>query len=335
VCGDAVVWKPSEKVPLTALGCLAIFRRVAKSFEPACADLLQVIVGDRRLGRRLAEDRRIALLSATGSTAMGRDVAARVGQRLGRSLLELGGNNAAIVAPSADLELARRAILFSAVGTAGQRCTSLRRLFVHRGVYDKLVPGLKAAIGSLSIGNPFAPATLVGPLIDEAAYTHMQTAIVRARRAGAAIVGGERVLADRYPQSFYVRPAICELARQEDFVAEEVFAPLLYVMPYEEFSEAVALQNAVPQGLSSAVFTMNIREAEYFTSAQGSDCGIANINTGPSGAEIGGAFGGEKDTGGGREAGSDSWKSYMRRTTSAINFSAELPLAQGVVFDAP
>ncbi|MGE4065114.1 MAG: aldehyde dehydrogenase family protein [Rhodospirillaceae bacterium] len=334
VCGDPVIWKPSEKTPLTALACLNVFRRVANGFDPACANLLAVVAGDRALGRQLADDRRVALLSATGSTAMGRDVAPRVAQRLGRSLLELGGNNAAIVTPSADLELAKRAILFSAAGTAGQRCTTLRRLFVHREVYDKLVPALKRAVSSLPIGDPFAPGTLVGPLIDGAAFARMQQALERARAAGGTITGGERVFADRSPNAFYVRPALCELARHEDFLAEEIFAPLLYVVPYEDFREAVALQNAVPQGLSSALFTMNMREAEYFTSAAGSDCGIANVNTGPSGAEIGGAFGGEKDTGGGREAGSDSWKSYMRRTTSALNFSSELPLAQGVQFDA-
>jgi len=333
VCGDPVIWKPSEKTPLTALACQIIFNRVAKAFDTDCADLLQVVIGEREIGQQLVDDKRVAMISATGSTRMGRDVAARASKRLARTLLELGGNNAVIVAPSADLELARRSILFSAVGTAGQRCTSLRRLFVHESIYDKLVPSLKRAYESLPIGSPFDTNTLVGPLIDSMAFENMQSALKKATAAGGVVHGGGRALAEKFPNAHYVKPALVELKRQDEFVSEETFAPLMYVMPYNDINEAIALQNDVPQGLSSAIFTTDMREAELFTSAAGSDCGIANVNTGPSGAEIGGAFGGEKDTGGGREAGSDSWKSYMRRSTSTLNYSRELPLAQGVSFD--
>jgi aldehyde dehydrogenase (NAD+) len=265
---------------------------------------------------------------------MGREVGPRVASRFGRSLLELGGNNAMIVAPSADLDLARRAIVFSAVGTAGQRCTTLRRLIAHRTVHDELVESLAKAYASVPIGNPLEEATLMGPLIDGAAFGHMETALDAARQQGGTVHGGERALADRWPAAYYVEPALVEMPAQTAIVREETFAPILYVMPYDELDEAIAIQNGVPQGLSSSIFTTDVREAEQFVSAAGSDCGIANVNVGPSGAEIGGAFGGEKATGGGREAGSDSWKAYMRRTTVTVNYSRELPLAQGVRFDA-
>jgi aldehyde dehydrogenase (NAD+) len=266
---------------------------------------------------------------------MGRAVAPVVAGRFGRLLLELGGNNAMIVAPSADLDLAERAIVFAAVGTAGQRCTSLRRLIVHDAVADDLLARLRAAYAGLPIGDPRDPGTLVGPLIDEAAFAAMQQALVRAEEQGGSVSGGERVLGDRYPRAFYVRPAIVEMPAQTDVVREETFAPILYVMRYQRLEEAIAVHNGVSQGLASSIFTTDLREAERFMSASGSDCGIVNVNIGPSGAEIGGAFGGEKDTGGGREAGSDAWRAYMRRATNTINFSDALPLAQGIVFSSP
>jgi aldehyde dehydrogenase (NAD+) len=339
VCGDAVIWKPSEKTPLTALACQAIFEKAARRFAQtagaaAPAALSQVLVGGRKTGEALVDHPSIALLSATGSTRMGREIGVRVAARLGRCLLELGGNNAMIVAPSADLDLALRAILFSAVGTAGQRCTTLRRLIVHRDVMAKLVPRLKDAYASVSIGNPLEARTLVGPLIDRAAFEHMQSALSAMKTAGARVSGGERMLCERFPDAYYVRPAIVEVDEQDAQVREETFAPILYVLPYEDFDRAIAMQNDVPQGLSSCVFTNDLREAERFLSAAGSDCGIANVNIGPSGAEIGGAFGGEKETGGGREAGSDAWRNYMRRATNTVNHSRELPLAQGISFDA-
>ncbi|MGQ0663913.1 MAG: L-piperidine-6-carboxylate dehydrogenase [Pseudomonadota bacterium] len=334
VCGDAVVWKPSEKTPLSALACQAIFARARARLGAGPADLSQLILGRAEAGRCLAEDRRVALLSATGSTRMGREVAPKVAARFGRALLELGGNNGMIVAPSADLELAVRAIVFSAVGTAGQRCTTLRRLIVHDSVHDRLLERLKRAYDSVKIGDPREPSTLVGPLIDEAAFQRMQDALDRSHRDGAAVFGGQRVLDNVYPGAYYVRPAIVDIGRQSELVREETFAPILYAMRYREFADAVAMHNDVPQGLSSCIFTADLREAEAFMSAAGSDCGIVNVNIGPSGAEIGGAFGGEKDTGGGRESGSDAWKSYMRRATNTVNYSDRLPLAQGIVFDA-
>ncbi len=333
VCGDTAVWKPSEKTPLCALACRHIFERACERFGAAPDGLLEVVIGERSLGEALVADRRLPLISATGSCRMGREVAPVVAARLGRSLLELGGNNGMIVAPSADLELAVRTILFSAVGTAGQRCTSLRRLIVHEDIYDELLPRLKRAYGSVRVGNPLEDGVLVGPLIDRHAFDRMQAALSRAMAEGGQGTGGGRVLADTYADAWYVEPALVEMPGQTETVMEETFAPILYVMKYRDFDEAIALHNAVPQGLSSCVFTNDLREAERFLSAEGSDCGIANVNIGPSGAEIGGAFGGEKETGGGRESGSDSWKAYMRRATNTINYSRELPLAQGIVFE--
>jgi aldehyde dehydrogenase (NAD+) len=332
VCGDSVIWKPSEKTPLTALASQALFERAAKRFGATPAHLSQIVLGARDAGERLASDVRIPIVSATGSTRMGRELAPKVAARFGKSILELGGNNAMIVAPSAKLDLALRAILFAAVGTAGQRCTSLRRLFVHDAIYDKLVPALKTAYGKLSIGDPLNQGTLVGPLIDKGAYENMERALTSAKTEGGTVTGGGRVLDDKYPNGFYVRPAIVEIKEQTETVCRETFAPILYVMRYTRFDEALAKHNAVPQGLSSCIFTLDMQEAERFIAASGSDCGIANVNIGPSGAEIGGAFGGEKETGGGRESGSDAWKAYMRRQTATINYSDALPLAQGIEF---
>jgi aldehyde dehydrogenase (NAD+) len=272
-------------------------------------------------------------VSATGSTRMGREVGPVVAARFARSLLELGGNNAVIVTPSADLDLAVRGILFAAVGTSGQRCTSTRRLIVHSSVREALVQRLKKAYQALPIGNPLTAGTLVGPLIDQAAFDAMQQALQNAKAEGGQVFGGARAIESAFPGAFYVQPALVEMPAQTDTVRHETFAPILYVLSYESFEEAVALQNDVPQGLSSAVFTNDLREAEAFLSASGSDCGIANVNIGTSGAEIGGAFGGEKETGGGRESGSDAWRAYMRRATNTVNYSRELPLAQGVRFD--
>ncbi len=333
VCGNSVVWKPSEKTPLTALAVHALFERALAKFNAAGnaapPGLAALLIGGRDVGETMVDHPRVPLVSATGSTAMGRQVGPRLAARFARSLLELGGNNAAIVCPSANLDLALRGIAFAAMGTAGQRCTTLRRLFVHESVYDTLVPRLKAAYASVSVGDPREAGTLVGPLIDEAAFSRMQRALTAAKEAGGTVTGGERV----GKAGAYVRPALVEMPKQADIVREETFAPILYVMRYKDFSEAIRLQNDVPQGLSSSVFTNDMREAERFTSGEGSDCGIANVNIGPSGAEIGGAFGGEKETGGGREAGSDAWKAYMRRATNTINYGATLPLAQGVKFD--
>ena len=333
VCGDPVIWKPSEKTPLTALACQALFARACERFGDAPQGLLSVAIGARDVGAQLCDDRRIPLVSATGSCRMGRDVGPVVAGRFGRTILELGGNNAMIVAPSADLDLAVRAIVFSAVGTAGQRCTSLRRLIVHQDVHDDLVNRVKAVYAQIKIGDPRDPAALVGPLIDEDGYGRMADALDRLPGEGGHVFGGARVLEDEFPDAFYVAPAIVEMPRQTDTVCEETFAPLLYTMHYRDFDDALAMHNAVPQGLSSCIFTTDVREAERFMSAGGSDCGIANVNVGPSGAEIGGAFGGEKDTGGGRESGTDSWKGYMRRQTNTVNYSSDLPLAQGLSFD--
>jgi len=333
VCGNSVVWKPSEKNPLTALACQKIFEKAMKKFGAAPKGLLEVVIGGRDIGEAVVDDKRVALVSATGSTRMGREVGPRLAARFGRSLLELGGNNAMIVGPSADLELAVRAITFSAVGTCGQRCTSLRRVIVHESIRDKLVQRLKKIYGSLPIGSPLDAKTLVGPLIDEASFNRMQAALKAAKAQGGKITGGERVKVKGAADGFYVQPAIAEMPGQSEVVKEETFAPILYVMSYKKFEDAIALQNDVPQGLSSCIFTQDLREAEFFLSAQGSDCGIANVNIGPSGAEIGGAFGGEKETGGGRESGSDAWRAYMRRATNTINYSDKLPLAQGIKFD--
>jgi aldehyde dehydrogenase (NAD+) len=339
VCGDAVVWKPSEKTLVTAIACQNIFQRALQKFNAAHGNkapqhLSELIFGKADVGAAMVADPRVPLVSATGSTRMGREVAPVVAKRLGRSLLELGGNNAMIVAPSADLNLALRAILFSAVGTAGQRCTTLRRLIVHKSIHAELVEKLQKAYGSVRVGNPLDAATLCGPLIDRASFDGMQSALQNARSQGGTVLsGGVRVFADVYPDAFYVTPALVQMPGQTEQVKHEVFAPILYVLSYENLADAIALQNDVPQGLSSCIFTNDVREAELFLSASGSDCGIANVNIGPSGAEIGGAFGGEKDTGGGRESGSDSWKAYMRRTTNTVNYGTSLPLAQGVVFD--
>jgi aldehyde dehydrogenase (NAD+) len=334
VCGDPVLWKPSEKTPLTALACQRIFERALATFGDAPAGLSEIVIGGRPVGEALVADARLKLISATGSTAMGRAVGPVVAGRMARALLELGGNNAMIVAPTADLDLAVRAILFSAVGTAGQRCTSLRRLIVHEDVKDALLPRLQRAYETVPIGNPLEDGVLVGPLVDEAAFAGMEDALARAVSDGGSVTGGGRALAEKYANAFYARPAIVDMPSQTEIVREETFAPILYVMTYRELDDAIAMHNDVPQGLSSCIFTNDVRESERFISAVGSDCGIANVNIGPSGAEIGGAFGGEKDTGGGRESGSDAWKVYMRRQTNTINYSTELPLAQGIVFEA-
>ncbi len=331
VCGDSVIWKPSEKTPLTAIATQSLFLRAAAKFGDVPAGLSELLIGGRALGEALVDDRRVALVSATGSTRMGAEVGPRVAARFGRSLLELGGNNAMIVCPSADLDLAVRAILFAAVGTAGQRCTTLRRLFVHDSVYDALVPRLKRAYAAVPVGNPLTDGTLVGPLVDQGAFDGMQKALEAAKAQGGKVAGGERV--DGVGAGYYVRPAIVEMTEQSDVVRHETFAPILYVMRYSDFAAAVEMNNDVPQGLSSSIFTTDLREAEQFLSAAGSDCGIANVNIGPSGAEIGGAFGGEKETGGGRESGSDAWRAYMRRATNTVNYSRTLPLAQGVKFE--
>ena len=332
VCGNAVVWKPSEKTPLTALACKAIFERAAKRFGDVPASLLTVLVGDRAVGEVLVDHEKVALVSATGSTRMGREVGPRLAKRFARSILELGGNNAGIVCPSADLDMALRAIAFGAMGTAGQRCTTLRRLFVHESIYDDLVPRLKRAYESVSVGNPLETGALVGPLIDKAAFDNMQKALGAAREKGGDVTGGARVETP-HANAYYVKPALVEMPRQVTPVTEETFAPILYVMKYSDFDQALADHNAVGAGLSSSIFTRDIRESERFLGADGSDCGIANVNIGTSGAEIGGAFGGEKETGGGRESGSDAWKAYMRRATNTVNYSSALPLAQGVSFD--
>jgi aldehyde dehydrogenase (NAD+) len=335
VCGDSVVWKPSEKTPLTAAATGALFARAATGFAEAPDGLLELVQGGRETGEALIEDRRVALVSATGSTRMGAAVAPRVASRFGRVLLELGGNNAMIVMPSADLDLAERAIAFAAAGTAGQRCTSLRRLIVHEAVREPLLARLRPVFARLPVGNPLETGTLVGPLIDRDAWENMARALDRARSEGGTVAGGERLLADLWPGAFYARPALVEMQAQSAMVAVETFAPILYILSCRDLDEAIALNNAVPQGLASSIFTNDLREAELFLSAAGSDCGIVNVNIGPSGAEIGGAFGGEKETGGGRESGSDSWRAYMRRATNTLNYGRDLPLAQGVDFSLP
>ncbi|MFF3916897.1 aldehyde dehydrogenase family protein [Streptomyces sp. NPDC001852] len=332
VCGDTVVWKPSELTPLVSLACDHLLARAAAEVG-APRDVHRLLLGDRAVGEKLVDDPRVALVSATGSTRMGREVGPRVAARFGRSLLELGGNNAAIVAPSADLDLAVPAIVFAAAGTAGQRCTTLRRLIVHRDIADTLVERLTAAYTKLPIGNPFDDTTLVGPLVSTAALDAMRGALSRVQAQGGKILaGGNRRLAEAAPAAAYAEPVLVRVDEQTDVVREETFAPILYVLTYDTLDEAIALHNDVPQGLSSSIFTRDQQEAEIFLSAAGSDCGIANVNIGTSGAEIGGAFGGEKDTGGGRESGSDAWKSYMRSATNTINYSGELNLAQGVSF---
>jgi aldehyde dehydrogenase (NAD+) len=336
VCGNAVVWKPSEKTPLTALATQALFDKALAQYRAqggSAPDALnQCVVGGAPVGAALVEDPRVALLSATGSTRMGRIVAPLVAKRFGRALLELGGNNAIVVTPSADLDLAVRGIVFGAFGTAGQRCTTTRRVIVHHSIHDALLQRLEHARKQLRIGDPMDGRTLIGPLIDQAAYDAMQAALSQARQQGGQVQGGERKLVVREPDAWYAEPAIVRMPSQTEVVKHETFAPILYVMGYEHLDEAIAVHNDVPQGLSSAIFTNDVREAERFVSCTGSDCGIANVNIGTSGAEIGGAFGGEKETGGGRESGSDAWRSYMRRSTNTVNYSRELPLAQGVQF---
>ena len=334
VCGNPVIWKPSEKTPLTAMATMKIFGRALKRFgADAPEGLVQLVVGGAEAGDALASSEDVPIISATGSTRMGSVVGPKVLARWGRPILELGGNNAMIVTPSADLELAVRAIVFSAVGTAGQRCTSLRRLIVHRSIRAELTRRIANAYASLTIGDPREAGVLIGPLIDRAAAEAMMAALEAARREGGEITGGEWRTEGVPEGGAYVSPAIVEMPRQTDTVRTETFAPILYVMEYGNLDEALAIHNGVSQGLSSCIFTRDIREAETFLSAVGSDCGIANVNIGPSGAEIGGAFGGEKQTGGGRESGSDAWKGYMRRQTSTVNYSSEMPLAQGVRFD--
>ncbi|MGW3199469.1 L-piperidine-6-carboxylate dehydrogenase [Streptomyces sp. NPDC001118] len=332
VCGDTVIWKPSEFTPLISLACDHLLARAAEEVG-APRDVHRLLLGDRAVGEQLVDDPRVALVSATGSTRMGREVGPRVAARFGRSLLELGGNNAAIVAPSADLDLAVPAIVFAAAGTAGQRCTTLRRLIVHRDIADPLIERLTGAYTKLPLGNPFDDTTLVGPLISTTALDAMGHALTRVQAQGGKILaGGNRRLAEAAPAAAYTEPVLVRVGEQTDVVREETFAPILYVLTYDTLDEAIALHNDVPQGLSSSIFTRDQQEAEVFLSAAGSDCGIANVNIGTSGAEIGGAFGGEKDTGGGRESGSDAWKSYMRSATNTINYSGELALAQGVSF---
>ncbi|MFL6160839.1 MAG: aldehyde dehydrogenase family protein [Jatrophihabitantaceae bacterium] len=332
VCGDPVIWKPSDKTPLTALACQALISEAARRVG-APEQVSQLVLGGAEVGQALVDDPRVALVSATGSTRMGRAIAPRVASRFGKLLLELGGNNAAIVAPSADLDLTVRGIVFSAAGTAGQRCTTLRRVIVHSSIADELGARLTKAYATLPIGSPLADGTLVGPLIDGTAYESFTKALAAAEAdGGSRLIGGERVLTDEAAEAFYVQPAIVRMPAQTEIVKAETFAPILYLLSYDSFDEAIALQNEVAQGLSSSIFTSDVREAERFVSAAGSDCGIANVNIGPSGAEIGGAFGGEKETGGGRESGSDAWRAYMRRSTNTVNYSTELPLAQGVKF---
>ncbi len=337
VCGDTCLWKPSEKTPLTALATQALFEKAVARYvaagHKAPAHLSQLLNGGAAVGEAMVDHPKVALVSATGSTRMGRAVGPRVAARFGRCLLELGGNNAIIVTPSADLELAVRGILFGAYGTAGQRCTTTRRVIAHESIHDELVARLDKARAQLRIGNPLEAGTLIGPLIDKASFDGMQAALAAAREQGGQVSGGERALADQLPNAWYAVPALVRMPAQTEIVRHETFAPILYTLKYKTLDEAIALQNDVPQGLSSAIFTNDIREAELFVSASGSDCGIANVNIGTSGAEIGGAFGGEKETGGGRESGSDAWKAYMRRTTNTVNYSRELPLAQGVKFD--
>ncbi len=333
VCGDPVVWKPSEKTPLCAIACQSIVASILGEMPNVPPAVSSVIVGLRDVGRSLADAPELPLISATGSTAMGRSVAEHVSTRLGRSLLELGGNNGMIVTPSADLDLTLRAIVFSAVGTCGQRCTSLRRLIIHESLADDLVRRLKPVYERLPIGNPLDAGTLVGPLIDENAWTKMHMALVRAKLEGATVHGGERIHQGVPIGGVYVSPALVEIPSADGIVQQETFAPILYVLKYRSFDEALAIHNDVPQGLASSIMTGDMREAELFCSPAGSDCGISNVNVGPSGAEIGGAFGGEKATGGGRESGSDSWRAYMRRATNTINYSSDLPLSQGIRFE--
>jgi aldehyde dehydrogenase (NAD+) len=333
ICGDVCVWKPSEKTPFTGIACQKIILDVFKE-NNVPEGVSGLIIGGRDIGKLMAEDPRIALISATGSTRMGKSVGAAVGARLGKSILELGGNNAIIVSDQADLKVVIPAVVFGAVGTAGQRCTSTRRLIIHESIYDNVVETLVSAYGQIRIGDPLDANNHMGPLIDQDAVHQYNSTIADAQdQGGALLVGGDILSGAGYESGCYVAPAIISATTDMKIVHHETFAPILYVMKYSTLDEAIAIQNSVPQGLSSSIFTLNMRESEAFLSNQGSDCGIANVNIGTSGAEIGGAFGGEKETGGGRESGSDAWKAYMRRQTCTTNYSAELPLAQGIKFE--
>jgi aldehyde dehydrogenase (NAD+) len=333
VCGDPIIWKPSEKTPLSAVACQALVQRVIARFPDAPAEISNLVVGARDVGQTLASSRLIPLVSATGSVPMGRAVAQTVAARLGRTLLELGGNNGMIVAPSADLELAVRSIVFAAAGTCGQRCTTLRRLIVHESIADHLRDRVLSIYKRLTIGDPTQSDVLVGPLVDKAAFDAMEAALAAAKQQGGKLHGGARVIESVPAGGYYVRPALVEITPNAPIIQQETFAPILYLMRYRDLDDAIRIHNNVPQGLASAILTGDVREAERFTSPAGSDCGIVNVNVGTSGAEIGGAFGGEKETGGGRESGSDAWKAYMRRVTSTVNYSNALPLAQGIKFD--
>ena len=326
VCGNSIIWKPSPHTE----GCADLTKEIWDSVAEDHKDLILIVKGGNESANDLAQNEKISLFSATGSCEMGRCLAPVVATRLGRSLLELGGNNAAIVCPSADMDLAVKAITFSAAGTAGQRCTTLRRLFIHQSIYNELIKKLIISFDNLIIGDPFHPSSQVGPLLNEQSYVNMQNRLESCRSSAIRIHGGERLDIDN---GFYVKPAIVEMKTHTNDMNTETFAPILYVMPYQHLSQAIDLQNSVQQGLSSSIFTNNLKESELFLGPEGSDCGIANVNIGTSGAEIGGAFGGEKDTGGGRESGSDAWKSYMRRMTATLNYGSDLPLAQGVEFD--
>ena len=333
VCGNVTIWKPSEKTPFSALACMNLMKKVLEANQLP-EGIFTLINGDKTIGEMMANDKRIALVSATGSTAMGRSVGKMVAERFGKSILELGGNNAIIVTENASVDMALRAIVFGAVGTAGQRCTTTRRLIIHESIYDALLKKIIKIYKQLNIGNPLDANNHVGPLIDEIAVGHFLNAVEQLKKEGGKVLyGGKQLKAEGYESGCYVMPAICEAKNTYKIVQEETFAPILYVMKYKNISEAIAMQNDVKQGLSSAIFSNNIQETEVFLSSQGSDCGIANVNIGTSGAEIGGAFGGEKETGGGRESGSDSWKAYMRRQTNTINYTNNLPLAQGIKFD--
>jgi len=332
VCGNTLVWKPSEKAPLSAMALAGLLIKAAEQSGSALAGLVSLLHGNSTVGKAMVESPHIKLVSATGSTAMGRQVALACAATFKKSLLELGGNNAAIVCPSANLELVTRGVVFAAAGTAGQRCTTLRRLIVHRSIYPQLIASLQKVFEKLPIGNPLATGTLVGPLIDQAAFDNMQASLTESQKLGGKIHFGNRCDVGE-PQAYYVRPALVEFEKQTGPMLRETFAPILYVVPYDNFEDAIEMNNAASHGLSSAVFTQDLREAEIFTSSLGSDCGIANVNIGTSGAEIGGAFGGEKETGGGRESGSDAWKAYMRRATNTVNYGNSLPLAQGIQFD--
>lgn len=333
VCGDVCIWKPSEKVPLSAIACQKIVQGIFEKngVHPGVCGL---IVGDAEIGKRMANDTRVPLVSATGSTRMGKAVGETVGRRLGKSILELGGNNAIIITEHADLNIAIPGAVFGAVGTAGQRCTSTRRLIIHESIYEDLKQRLQSAYGQLRIGSPLDQNNHVGPLIDKDAVKMYESALTKiAAEGGKAVIAGDVLSGPGYESGCYVKPAIYEVKNDYEIVCHETFAPILYLIKYSTLEEAIAMQNAVPQGLSSAIMTTNMRESELFLSQAGSDCGIANVNIGTSGAEIGGAFGGEKETGGGRESGSDAWKAYMRRQTNTINYSTQLPLAQGIKFE--